>query len=493
VPSDAHEREADRVADQVMATPASQARRASLPGLPASAPGALDALPDGGQPLSESERAFFEPRFGANFVAVRIHTGPRAALIAAALNARAFTVGNDIVFGAGHHAPRSAAGRTLMAHELQHTLQNARDADADHQVIRRSPIVTEGPFGRALGKFTELHFEDQEGQLEQRLAASSTFSQMAEKLDTQVGLPGEVPIWDHVTRIVQFVGVENGPRFEPREVPENTSLIDWLYVLWPFPTFEIDRPLTDDELDEIADTIVHETTHLYDLVNGPASRAPGSAMGAIATGVTAERRTRQSEARAQQEMIEAGLRGPETPPATDSERIQQLEEGQTRALIERSLTMMLGPTTTYLEGFTLAYLQQKEASALDAAHIRLAQDLARELGEIVPATLAEPLEPWAAYRLYCEVHLATTGELTATDGSPATGNLREGLDDHFVDYMTTVLAGWLFSHRWDEFVAKARDPALGLTLEEYVALKEDVLTAHAALLSQKAAVRYSHP
>ena len=44
---------------------------------------------------------FFEPRFGADFSAVRVHTGSQAAIAAKSVNARAFTLGNDIVFGEG--------------------------------------------------------------------------------------------------------------------------------------------------------------------------------------------------------------------------------------------------------------------------------------------------------------------------------------------------------------------------------------------------------
>lgn len=76
----------------------------------------------GGQPLAPAERAFFEPRFGRSFEAVRIHTDPTAARLAAALSARAFTLGRSIVF-ADQYAPGTDAGRRLLAHELVHTIQ----------------------------------------------------------------------------------------------------------------------------------------------------------------------------------------------------------------------------------------------------------------------------------------------------------------------------------------------------------------------------------
>ncbi len=67
--------------------------------------------------------SYFEPRFGSDFCAVRIHTGIDAAYVAQALKARAFTLGNNIIFGSGQYAPDSQEGGRLLAHELTHVLQ----------------------------------------------------------------------------------------------------------------------------------------------------------------------------------------------------------------------------------------------------------------------------------------------------------------------------------------------------------------------------------
>lgn len=77
----------------------------------------------GGQPLPEPLRAFLEPRFGRSFADIRVHAGPEAAKLARAANARAFTVGKHIVFGAGEYRPGIEQGRRLIAHELTHVLQ----------------------------------------------------------------------------------------------------------------------------------------------------------------------------------------------------------------------------------------------------------------------------------------------------------------------------------------------------------------------------------
>ena len=76
-----------------------------------------------GQPLPSSVRNFFEPRFGADFSQVRVHTDAAAQQSAQDINANAYTVGPNIVFGRGRFAPETEGGRRLLAHELTHTLQ----------------------------------------------------------------------------------------------------------------------------------------------------------------------------------------------------------------------------------------------------------------------------------------------------------------------------------------------------------------------------------
>ncbi|HEX8243283.1 MAG TPA: DUF4157 domain-containing protein, partial [Longimicrobium sp.] len=76
-----------------------------------------------GRPLEAQARAFMEPRFGADFGGVRVHTDARAAESARAVNAVAYTVGRDVVFAEGRYQPATAEGRRLLAHELAHVLQ----------------------------------------------------------------------------------------------------------------------------------------------------------------------------------------------------------------------------------------------------------------------------------------------------------------------------------------------------------------------------------
>lgn len=81
-----------------------------------------------GQPLDARIRALMEPRFGHDFGQVRVHTDSRAEASAHALNALAYTMGDEIVFGQGRYAPESAAGQRLLAHELTHVVQQHRSS-----------------------------------------------------------------------------------------------------------------------------------------------------------------------------------------------------------------------------------------------------------------------------------------------------------------------------------------------------------------------------
>jgi outer membrane protein OmpA-like peptidoglycan-associated protein len=90
----------------------------------------------GGQPLLESVRAYFEPRFGHDFRAVRIHTGQTAADAVQSLGARAFTVGTDLAFAPGQYAPETGAGRRLLAHELTHVVQQGGAAPVADTIQR---------------------------------------------------------------------------------------------------------------------------------------------------------------------------------------------------------------------------------------------------------------------------------------------------------------------------------------------------------------------
>lgn len=91
-----------------------------------------DVLRSAGEPLQPDTRQFMESRLGHDFGRVRVHNNAQAAASAVAVEARAYTVGDHIVFGAGEYAPHSAIGQELLAHELAHVTQRT-SSDASPQ------------------------------------------------------------------------------------------------------------------------------------------------------------------------------------------------------------------------------------------------------------------------------------------------------------------------------------------------------------------------
>jgi Domain of unknown function (DUF4157) len=99
-------------------------QRQAFRGGPQFAPAVVhDVLGSAGRPLEPGMRGDMEARFGHSFSQVRVHTGEPAAASAQSVGAAAYTVGRHVVFGAGRYAPGTAEGRSLLAHELAHVVQ----------------------------------------------------------------------------------------------------------------------------------------------------------------------------------------------------------------------------------------------------------------------------------------------------------------------------------------------------------------------------------
>jgi hypothetical protein len=115
-----------------------------------------EVLRSPGSPLDTQTRSFMEPRFGHDFSRVRVHTDAKAAESALAVSAAAYTVGADVVFGAGTYAPATAGGRRLLAHELTHVVQ------------QRGPVLSASPLGISA---THDHSEREADAVAERVAA----------------------------------------------------------------------------------------------------------------------------------------------------------------------------------------------------------------------------------------------------------------------------------------------------------------------------------
>ncbi len=174
-PGDEYEREADRVAEDMVRMPEPrqplpdegyggrerpplQAARVGPDesGREEVLPIVHDVLRSSGRPLDDGERTFFETRFGHDLSRVRVHTDEKAAESARALNARAFTVGSHVVFAAGQYDSVSSTGKRLLAHELTHTLQQegSQHGVAQAGTIQRQPEPAQQPPDAGPGQTT---------------------------------------------------------------------------------------------------------------------------------------------------------------------------------------------------------------------------------------------------------------------------------------------------------------------------------------------------
>jgi len=100
--------------------------RGHTPTVEATTHAKIHSLIGSGQPLSPNQRTFFGSRMGHDFSCVRIHDGTQAADTARAVHAKAFTLGNNIVFNTGQYSPNNQEGNKLLAHELTHVVQQGQ-------------------------------------------------------------------------------------------------------------------------------------------------------------------------------------------------------------------------------------------------------------------------------------------------------------------------------------------------------------------------------
>jgi hypothetical protein len=200
-PHDKYEQEADRVADQIMRMPepggSSVQRKTGCLGCMEEEEGPvqlksstdksplvtdglqsqIQSLKGGGQPLPESTRAFFEPRFGRDFSQVRVHTDTKAAGAAKSINSKAFTTGKDIVFGAGQYSTGTPAGKRLLGHELTHVVQqNKFDRTPDIQrLVGYHSICPPGVNGTPNNSYEQLKEHDRDAAYFSFIASSMTY------------------------------------------------------------------------------------------------------------------------------------------------------------------------------------------------------------------------------------------------------------------------------------------------------------------------------
>jgi hypothetical protein len=177
--NDPLEQEADRVADQVLATPVHSAISGATPSIQrftgqstadaAIAPPSVDRVLSGfGRPLDKALQQDMGQRFGHDFSRVRVHTGAAAEQSARDVNSNAYAVGNNVVFGTGQFAPQTHYGKRLLAHELTHVIQQADSPQimwgpssvnmistrrSEEQILTRSTLHTDKDLYNMMQKF----------------------------------------------------------------------------------------------------------------------------------------------------------------------------------------------------------------------------------------------------------------------------------------------------------------------------------------------------
>lgn len=155
-PGEAAEREASAVAARAGRTAPARKPAAPARGRPAAVPGGLPAAVGGGltggQPVAPAIRTQLEGAVGSDLGAMRVHTGPAAADAAAAVGARAFTLGSEVVLGAGE----SPSDVGLMAHEATHVVQQT--GDASRVALMRAPTnKVDDPHQVTAAGYAHLH------------------------------------------------------------------------------------------------------------------------------------------------------------------------------------------------------------------------------------------------------------------------------------------------------------------------------------------------
>ena len=356
-----------------------------------------DVLQTPGQPLDPNTRAFMEPRFGHDFSRVRVHTDAQAAESTHAVDALAYTVGQDIVLGDEHSRPQSLAGYALIAHELTHTIQQktassdtanetpALELEADRTMLDvlsdRPPRigvtaavpgvqflrVTSGGFGRALEEFTNLwNIPDSTVRL---LLTSATFMRLARTLDQNfVARTDSAPFNPEVSangiitsggpgmprRMIgkrELMVIRDDPAFLPVQTPDNPLSADLIQVN------QLDAPGFIQELG-------HEVTHAANFV-GASPPAAQTLVAEINAGIQEEISVRQSEATILGEVNNPQVR-------------QQVAQVGSRVTseVQRDIAPAIG--MTYLESFFFAR-RLRDAQAND----QITEDKAREIREVI--------------------------------------------------------------------------------------------------------------
>jgi hypothetical protein len=310
-PGDIYEQEADQVAEQVMRmtnpeTPLSDdegeaknflmCKQSAEPGAHVTSessdgPPAVHALLNsgGGQPLDTTTRAFMEPRFGRDFSQVRVHSDAQAVESAQALDALAYTVGRNVVFGEGQYAPHTGTGRRLLTHELTHVIQQdpstVRSSQPNSSACRLVPSVSslraqrgviqrDTPSGSKSPDLPQQLYDEAVGKLKGlNKTLDSIFPRV--RLNNKVsldfsppqGVKGNKAVFELTVVFEEIPGADG--QFSPGGEP--TSKGKPPVVTWTIPMIlRLNSKIKDS--DTLKETLFHEGMHMVLYMEGMSSK-----------------------------------------------------------------------------------------------------------------------------------------------------------------------------------------------------------------------------
>jgi hypothetical protein len=281
-PGDVYEQEADRVAEQVMRMPEPQVQRTCAcggscddcqkkqespqlqmksvsgthPGQTEAPPSVHEVLHQPGRPLDAATRAFMEPRFGRDFSGIRVHTGPAAAQSTRDVNARAYTVGHNIVMGDGQPSTSLREGRNLLAHELTHVLQQST---GNVHGIQRQPLHKPDSPPQADDKADDKEISKQLDTVEAKWRKIASLAKDQPLSKTWVTSGDEVVklIRAHSMAARNAMNQKDPSLFQQYLSVLKTDFITYQYVLWD-AFFYQNLSRLDGWVDKIADSMKHD-------------------------------------------------------------------------------------------------------------------------------------------------------------------------------------------------------------------------------------------
>ncbi len=176
-------------------------RTATADGPPVAPPSVHSALSSPGHALDPGSRAHFESRLGHDFGAVRLHTDPRAAESARAVNALAYTVGRDIVFAHDGYRPGTAAGRRLLGHELGHVVQQSAASTSVPARLPVAPAASE--LERAADRAADASTTAQTPALDPRARSSAPVAVMRQASTAQPATTSDEALIEEAKAMIQ--------------------------------------------------------------------------------------------------------------------------------------------------------------------------------------------------------------------------------------------------------------------------------------------------